>query len=123
MAAKLALFAFLALFMLSSSFAHPSRRTRDTQVKRASPITLPFVRRSNVTGTDIVKNDQARAKFLRNPPSSDDGSFEERIAKTKSACINMGITNAGVIYTIDVRSSRVSVRCTVPYGLPTGHRG
>ena len=103
MVAKLVLVAFSALAVLSPSLAHPPLRSRATQIKRASPVTLPFVRRSNATGTSIVKNDQARAKFLRTQPSSDSGDFAQRAAKTKSACINIGITNAGVSYLIDVR--------------------
>ena len=64
----------------------------------ASPITLPIVRRMNMTSApNIVKHDQARAKELMTRGTTGGGVFQ------KDAIFNVPATNQAVDYITTVR--------------------
>ena len=65
-----------------------------------SPIRLPIARRLNLTGTTLVKADQARAKFLKTRSQLPKPNFDIRKAKQNAAsAVGVGITNTAVSYT------------------------
>ena len=65
----------------------------------AVPISLPFVRRINMTGVpNIVKQDQARAKMLKARAASGSPSVFQQAA----AVSNLPVTNQGINYVTTV---------------------
>ena len=93
---------FAALCLLASStWAKP------TNVVRKSPVTLPFARRMNVTGSrDILNMDVARAKSLRSKttevekvqPKSQDDLWRQAVG----SAFGVPSTNQGVDYVVEV---------------------
>jgi hypothetical protein len=135
MFSQLTPYVLVALSLLSSSLALPAPAPKSTHVVRKNAVTLPFVRHYNLTGTNLLKSDQARAKYLKTKHLSKGGSFSEKTAKSAAASIGVGITNAAVTYTIDVRifscrgsTAVAETSCTLGHcGQPTAallsHRG
>ena len=79
-------------------------------VVNESPVRLPIVRRMNLTGTTLVKADQARAKFFKTRSQLPKHEFNVTKAKqSKAAKLNaaaamgVGITNDAVDYTAQAR--------------------
>ena len=82
----------------------PARLPMATHVVRKNTISLPVVRKHNFSGKNLLKSDQARAQFLKTRHlSKDKQSFDLKTAKNAAQSIGVGITNAVVTYTVDVR--------------------
>ena len=65
----------------------------DPIVVRKAPVSLPFARRLNITGThDLIRKDQARARNM----------FAASKAKRSGSPVNVGIINVGVVYVASV---------------------
>ena len=67
-------------------------------------VSLPIARRYNLTGTNLVKSDQARAKYLQTQHLSRTQDVSAQAAKNAAAAIGVGITNVVVSYVADVCS-------------------
>ena len=65
-------------------------------------VSLPIARRYNLTGTNLVKSDQARAKYLQTQHLSRTQDVSAQAAKNAAAAIGVGITNVVVSYVADV---------------------
>ena len=76
----------------------------------ALPVTLPFARRLNMTGTaKLLELDQARAKFLKTRANAQPGVFQQ------GAIFNAPATNQAVDYTTTVSENGESY--DTPYTL------
>ena len=67
-------------------------------------VSLPIARRYNLTGTNLVKSDQARAQYLQTQHLSRTQDVNAQAAKNAAAAIGVGITNVVVSYVADVCS-------------------
>ena len=99
MFAQLTIAILVALSIASEVVPHPT-------VINSNHVRIPFVRRHNLTGTSVVKSDQARAQFLKTRHLREKtGSSPDNMSRAKSAAAAIGVdvTNGAVTYTADVR--------------------
>lgn len=97
MFSQLSICVFLALIVAESN-ASPV-------VVNESPIKLPIARRLNLTGTTLLKSDQARARFLKNQHLLPKPEFDVNKVKSAAAAMGVDITNGAVSYTAEVSTN------------------
>ena len=68
-------------------------------VVRENHVKLPFTRRANFTGRDLVKSDRARAQALKSRSTQ---KFNASRAKSAASTFGIGVTNGVVDYTAEV---------------------
>ena len=102
MSSSLALRVLLALSIVSSTIALPAPAPKPTEIIGNNGIKIPFVRRANFTGVNLLKADQARAKALKTRKFNKGAKFDKHSALSAANQIGIDVTNTAVTYVAEV---------------------